>query len=385
MNNCNLKTKNEKRGLTKNKQAGQAVLIAVILSLVISVLILFGMSIPIADQVKNSNDYISSRQALINTETLTEEDLYRLNKGKTNPSVLSLSELKGATAVSVTDISSNIKQSIATSTYVSFTRASKAIMSSNRSIMFNYGAWLGSGGIRMDNPAQVNGNVFSIGGGSIYSPSAISGVYSTSTYSVNFPVSDDDISNWINQASSGIVINGSLNLNNTSTTTTGALKIVGSLDVKKSTMALKGPLYVTGNLVVETGGAIQLDSSYGTNSETIVVGGTIEVKTGASITGSGQTGSNVLLVTQSTAGCSNYSCTSISPAISISQSSIADTILVAPHGAVYLTNNSNTKGVLANYLYMSNGSNITYNSSLVGTSFNSSTSTFWSINSLDEI
>ena len=238
----------------------------------------------------------------------------------------------------------------------------------------------------MENPAKIQGNVFSLGGGSIYNQSAITGVYSTSTYSVNFPVSDDDINNWINQGSAGKTIIGDLILTNKSTTTVGALKITGNLDIKNGLLTLNGPLYVMGNLTVGgPSGGIQLSSTYGTTSETIVVNGIITIKTGAYIIGSGTVGSNILLVTTNTSGCADYNCTDVSPAINVSQSSLADTILVAPHGAVYLGNNSNTKGVLANYLYMSNASNIFYDKSLVGTSFKSSTSTFWSINNLDEI
>jgi hypothetical protein len=260
-------------------------------------------------------------------------------------------------------------------------------MSSNRTISFNYGAWVGSGGIRMDNPSTVSGNVFSLGGGSIYNPTAISGVYSTSSYSVNFPVSDDDINKWKTQASSGQIINGGVSLSNKATTTIGALKIVGDLTIKNSggIMTLNGPLYVTGNLTIEVGAGLVLPASYATKSETAVVGGTIKIRSGASVAGSGTNGSNILLTTLSTAGCADYNCTATSPAIEVSQSSSADTILIAPHGAIYLSQGSNTKGVLANYLYMSNSAGISYDPSLNSTNFNSSTSTFWSINSMREI
>ena len=108
MTNCNFKTEK----LRINKEAGQAVLIAVILSLSISMLILFGLSLPIIDQTKNASEYILSRQALINSETLTEEVLYRLNRSKTIPSVLGMSVLKDNTSVSVSAIDSSNTQTI---------------------------------------------------------------------------------------------------------------------------------------------------------------------------------------------------------------------------------------------------------------------------------
>ena len=373
--------------LYSNKESGQAVLIAVILSLVISTSILFAISLPVLNQIKNSNEYISSKQAILNAETSTEEVLYRLNKNKIPPSVLGISVLKDVTSVSTLDLGGSLKQTTASCQYNLFTRKLSSLMSSNRTILFNYGAWLSGGGLRLENNTSINGNVFSLGGGYVPDITSIHGVYSTTTYAVNFPVSNTDILNWKNQASSGQVINGSVSLVNKSTTTTGALKIVGDLSIKNSgsIMTLNGPLYVTGNLIVENSSGIQLGAGYGSKSETIVVDGTIKVKTSAFIKGSGQNGSNILLVTQNTAGCPDYNCTNIAPAIEISQSALADTILIAPYGAVYLENGSDTKGVLANYLYMSNSSKIFYDTSLIGINFNSSTSTFWSINSISEI
>ena len=369
-----------------NPESGQAVLIAVILSLTIATLILFGISLPVADQIRSSNDYLLSRQALINSETLNEEVTYRLNKNKTVPSVLSLSILDDDTSSAVSDLDLKTKQVISTSNYNLFTRQTKAILSSNRDISFNYGAWLSSGGLRMDNSSQIIGDVFSLGDTLFLNSSSVGGKLSTSTYSVNLPISDDDINNWKTQGSSGIVNNGSITLSNVSTTTAGALKVVGNLTLRNSSvLTLNGPLYVTGNLTMDNSTKLQVNSSYGTKSETIVVDGIIDINSSAYLGGSGQSGSSVILATQNSSGCDNINCTGTTPAIKISNSAVASAILVAPHGAVYLSNSSNTKGVLANYLYMSNSSTINFDPMLINLNFNSSTSTFWTIDSLKEI
>jgi len=369
-----------------NPESGQAVLIAVILSLAVSMMILFGLSLPIADQIKNSNDYVASKQALIDARTWPEEMLYRLNQKKNTPSILSMSTFNDAASVSISDVDVSTKQIISNGAFGLFKRKIKAIIKSNSDVDFNNGAWLSSGGLRMDNSSRINGDVFSLGNRLMLNSSAITGAFSTSSTAVNMPISDDTINNWITQASSEQIINSSVTISGTATSTVGALKINGDLTIKTSgTLTLNGPLYVTGNLSLNNSSKILLGSGYGPKSETIVVGGTIDIQQSAYVGGSGQAGSTVILVSKSTAGCSDTSCTSISPAINVVNSAIASAILVAPHGAVYLSNSADAKGVLANYLYMANSSTITHDPMLYNIIFNSSTSTFWSITSLGEI
>ncbi|MEI6042090.1 MAG: hypothetical protein WCQ00_00780 [bacterium] len=385
MSNRILKTKNKKKK-APNRESGQAVLIAVILTLAISTIILFGLSLPIADQVKNTSDYLTSKQSLLNSLTGDEEVLYRLNKGKIVPSVLSLSILNSNTGISIADVNSSTKEVISSSAYSLFARKTKTILSSNKDISFNYGAWLSSGGLRMDNSSVIHGDVFSLDGSLLLNTSLITGTLSTSTNSVNMPISDSDINGWKNQASSGIIINGGLDLNGKATSTIGAAKIIGNLKLDQSSvLTLGGPLYVTGNVELDNTSTVQLSPSYGSKSETIVVGGTIIMKNSAYLGGSGTLGSNIILVSESTNGCTNIDCTGGDPAISISNSALASAFLVAPYGAIYLSNTSNTKAVFANHLSMANSSSITYDPYLVNINFNSSTSTIWGINSLKEI
>lgn len=386
MSNDKLKSDSHKMDLSSNHEAGQAVLIAVILSVAVSMLILFGLSLPIADQISNANDYLLSKQTLINSMTLDEEVLYRLNKSLVVPSVLGMSILSDTTSANISDVDPGAKQVLSNSVYNLFTRKTKAVISSNRDISFNYGAWLSSGGLRMDNSSKINGDVFSVGNTLLLNTSTVSGALSTSTKPTNAPLSDDDINNWKNQASTGDVITGDVTISNDSTTTVRSLKIIGNLTLKNdSLLSLGGSLYVTGKLTLDNSSRLQLISTYGVKSETVVVDGQIDLQNTAYLGGSGVSGSNIILATQNTSGCANTSCTGTTPAISISNSAMANAILVAPHGAVYLSNSSFTKGVFANYLYMSNSSSISPDSSLIDVNFNSSTSTYWGISSINEI
>jgi len=387
MLNLKFKKEEEKTRKHPNPESGQVVLIAVILSLSIAVLILFGLSLPVANQIRGAGDYLSSKQTLINSESLNDEVLYRLNSNKNMPAVLNMSLVGDVSYSVVAEWNSNTKQIISNSDYRGFTRKIEAIFTANRTIIFDFGVWLSNGGLRMENSSHIDGNVFTTGNVLRLGSSSIGGHLSTSTIPVNLPMSDSDIENWKTQASSGITRNGNWTItNSTATTTAGPVKVVGNLTISNSSrLTLNGPLYVTGNLVLDNSAVIQLSPSYGTKSETVVVNGTINLGNSTYLGGSGQHGSTIILATQNTSGCANTSCTGGTPAIKLTNSAEASAILVAPHGAVYLSNSSETKSVLANYLYMSNSAQIEYDPYIVDTSFKTSTSTSWSVSSLKEI
>lgn len=386
MSNSKFIIKNSKISLGSNGEAGQVVLIAVVLSISISMLILFALSLPIADQIRNAGDYLSSKQTLINSESLNDEVLYRLNNNKNIPSVLNMSIMGENSYSVIAEWNSTTKQVVSNSTYNNFTRKIEAVFISNRSIIFDFGVWLSSGGLRMENTSHIDGDVFSMGSVLRMNSSTIGGALSTSTTPVNLPASDEDINNWKIQASSGRIINEGLTLDGNSTTTVAAVKIIGNLHLKNSSsLTLNGPMYVTGNLVLENSSRIQLGAGYAGKSETVVVDGIISLGNNTYLGGSGQNGSTIILATQNTSGCANVNCTGGTPAIRLNNSAEASAILLAPHGAVYLSNSAQTKSVMANYLYMQNSARIEYDPYIIDTSFNTSTSTGWSVSSLKEI
>ena len=373
----NLKNRNNSRRKINN-QSGQAVLIAVILSLAISMLILFGISLPVTDQVSNSNDYLSSKQSLINAEILNKESLYRLNKGKTLPSVLSLSIDNINSSAGISDLGLNDKQVVSQSIFGLFKNKTQSVLSSNRSISFDYGVWTSVGGVSLENNSEINGNVFSLGNIHTNNFSSINGAISTSSYYLNLPISSADIYNWKNQASSGLLQGGNWTISSDSTSTASALKIVGNLELKNgAVLELNGPLYVTGNLKMSDSSIIKLNSNYGLKSDTIVVDGLVNIESGSYISGSGQDKSNVILATEN----SNSSAS----VINFDNSSSNDVISVALNGSVYLNNNSSVKDVVSKSLILSNSSSINYPNHVLNVDFNSSTSTIWNMTSLKEI
>lgn len=145
-----------------NKQKGAAMITAVIFFLSISIIILIAMASPVAIQVRTTADFLQSKQGYIAADTLNEEALYRLNKGRTLPSNLVLS-FSGATSTAlITDIG-GAKQIISTGVAGSFSRLSKSIFSQDTGVSINYGLQVGNGGLVMSGSSRINGNVYANG------------------------------------------------------------------------------------------------------------------------------------------------------------------------------------------------------------------------------
>ncbi len=145
-----------------NTQSGAAIMLAVIFFLVISVIVLVGMASPVAYQIRNAADFVQSKQGFISSDTLNEEALYRLNKGRTLPATLILGFASGTSTALVTDIN-GAKQVISTGISGFFSRVSKSIFSQGDGISINYGIQVGNGGLNMSGGARVVGNVYSNG------------------------------------------------------------------------------------------------------------------------------------------------------------------------------------------------------------------------------
>ncbi len=135
---------------------------AVIFFLTTAIVILVAMSSPVASQIRTTADFLQSKQGYISADTLNEEALYRLNKGRTLPSTIVLSFSGATSTASITDVS-GAKQIIATGIAGSFTRVAKSLFSQGDGVTINYGLQVGNGGLVMSGSARVNGNVYANG------------------------------------------------------------------------------------------------------------------------------------------------------------------------------------------------------------------------------
>lgn len=149
-----------KRYITK--QDGAAMMTLVLFFLSVSIVILVGITTPIANQIRNASDFLLSKQGYIAADTLNEEALYRLNSGRTLPAQLVLSFSGASSTAAITDVN-GAKQVIAEGDAGIFSRVSKSIFSQGQGVSINYGLQVGNGGVTMSGSSSIVGNVYSNG------------------------------------------------------------------------------------------------------------------------------------------------------------------------------------------------------------------------------
>jgi hypothetical protein len=155
----------------------------------------------------------------------------------------------------------------------------------------------------------------------------------------------------------------------------GPKKIVGNLNVSGGgILTVTGTLWVTGNINLSGGGLIKLSADYGEDDGVIVAGGNIDVSGGADATGSGEDGSYIMLLSESTSGS----------AASISGGSGA-VILYAADGTLTISGGADLKGGTAKRIVISGGSDVTYESGLADMRFASGSEAGFSIGKWKEI
>lgn len=190
---------------------------------------------------------------------------------------------------------------------------------------------------------------------------------------IAYPVSEANITEWQNTASSGGIYTGNYSVG-WAGATIGPKKIVGNLTVSGGgTLTVTGTLWVTGNIVLSGGGLIKLASSYGTDDGVILSNGTIVVSGGGHATGSGSSGSYLMLL----------SLDETTEAMTISGGAGA-VIAYAPYGTIVISGGAALKEATGYKMKIEGGSTITYESGLTNNNFSSGPSGSWSIDSWKE-
>lgn len=196
-----------------------------------------------------------------------------------------------------------------------------------------------------------------------------------------FPISDSNISAWKADAEDGTVFNG--NYNATTSRSIGPMKIIGNLVVDNNVIVtLNGTLYVTGNVSITNNSGIRLSSSYGTNSGILVSDGRILLNNNGTFSGSGQSGSYLLVVT--TSDCPTSSSCAGQNAIHVGNNA-GSVILNAQNGTLFVSNNAGLKAGVAKTISIENNATITYESGLQNPNFSSGPSGSWTLNSWQEV
>ncbi len=191
---------------------------------------------------------------------------------------------------------------------------------------------------------------------------------------IAFPISEANIEAWKTETEAGGILTGNYTVG-WAGATLGPKKIVGDLTVSGGgTLTISGNLWVTGNINLSGGGKIKLASSYGTDDGVIVNDGTVSISGGGSATGSGTTGSYLMILTTNT---------STAAAASIAGGAGA-VILYAPYGTLTVSGGAALREAVAYKMTISGGSSITYEAGLTNNNFSSGPSGTWNVTSWSE-
>lgn len=189
---------------------------------------------------------------------------------------------------------------------------------------------------------------------------------------IDFPVSDANITTWKDEALAGGVINSDYSVG-WAGATLGPKKIVGNLTVSGGgILTVTGTLWVTGNLTLNGGATIKLASSYGTNDGVLISDGTLEINGGGHATGSGTTGSYIMMLSTKTGTAANV------------DGGAGAVIVYAPNGTLNISGGASLKEATGYKINIAGGSSVTYESGLANNNFSSGPSGSWSVQTWQE-
>ncbi len=422
----------------RNYKKGYVVITNIIFFLVISMVIIYGVSNPVLNSYKIGRAFLESKEAFIIANSASEETLYKLKKNMSIDSAETLTLSNGTATINTTDSFEGKTISIV-SELGDFQRNLFLQIRQGVGVSFNYGIQSGQGGFELSGGATINGNVYSNGDivGSGYTSitgSAISASTSASLGKISgvnvgasggiawanevknstifgdlfckvgsgnnkscdtsrtnpseepMPISAGNIDEWKSVAEAGDILSGNQVYDGVETASIGPAKIEGNLTVTESAvLTLTDTVWVTGKILVSGAGVIKLGTNYGANSGVIVSDGKIEIIEGGSMQNSGTSGSQIMAVTTSacpnTTGCgsagSNY-------AIKVSGGT-ESVILNAQNGTMYFTGGATAKQATANKIIMDGGTTINYETGISNIEFTSGPSGSWNLVSWDEI
>jgi hypothetical protein len=147
----------------RNNQSGQVVMAAVLVFMTLSLVVVIGISAPIASQIRNSTISLESRKTVTTSEVLNDDALYRLNSGRSLPSTMVLSLNQSTSTATITDVGTS-KQIITEGVSKSTARSTSALFAQGGSAApISHALHTGIGGLQITGGSRVTGNVFANG------------------------------------------------------------------------------------------------------------------------------------------------------------------------------------------------------------------------------
>lgn len=190
--------------------------------------------------------------------------------------------------------------------------------------------------------------------------------------SQDFPITQDQITDWETTATEGGVYNGNYTV--LGTATIGPLKINGDLVVtNNASLYLTGPVWVNGNITFSNNAQVRVDSSLGANGSVIIAdnpsspstSGLISVSNNTVLGGNGSAGSYLLLISTKTG-----------TAISLSNNT-SGTIFYAQNGTISVSNNAGALQLSGYGISISNNATVTYQTGIQNASFSNGPGGSW--------
>lgn len=158
--NKNVDRLNSEKGLQYN--SGQAMMVATVLFLVVSVTIIFGLANPILKQQRTVSNLTTSKQSYFLAEAGIENVVYKLKTGRPVASSETL-DLNGSTVTTVTTDVPGGKEVVAVGDVKEAVRKVEASIVLGTGVSFSFGIQAGNGGLVLKKDAGVMGNVYANG------------------------------------------------------------------------------------------------------------------------------------------------------------------------------------------------------------------------------
>lgn len=408
------------------QENGYVISVIIFFILIISMSVAISMASLMAYRYKISSNSTRGVQSYYAAESGIEDALMRLVNNPTMSSLNYSMTINSATVnVAIPSIVGGSRTLTSQGNLNNITKNLQVVYSfSTQGIAFHYGAQVGDGGLDMGNGSEVQGNVFSNGnvtgsgtidnnlvvaknGNGVSGPSVLGNVTAynclspttvgggltyitggTRTCTVTgsstaqsaqidpqpLPISQAQIDGWIAEATSGGTTTGDYTVNNNQSQSLGPQKITGDLILgNNSTLNLNGTIYVHGNISFGNGSSVVLGSSYGSLGGVIIADGTIDTGNSSSFSGSGQSGSYILVISTS----------SSSSAIRVANNSTG-AIFYTSNGTVVVDNNVTVRELTGYRIQMNNNSLVHYDAGLQSTLFTDGPSGNWVVTSWQE-
>ena len=386
------------------------------IAIAMSTLVFYGQQI--------ATNSIKSTQAYYAAESGIEDALIRLkDNSQMSSKTYTLMVNNATTTVTIPNIVGGSRAISSEGDVTSRIRKLQAVYSiDSQGVSFHYGAQVGAGGLTMNNGSRVVGNVFSNGnisggsgvvdndvivagmgnsinditvGGNVRAHSCFGaeiigelktvvgsgdctfgtqGSLSEADDPIPLPITEAQIEDWKDNATSGEVINGDFVVGNFDTESLGPTKITGKLVINNGgTLNITGTIYVVGSVLFDNNSIIKLDSSYGSLGGVVLSDSNIDVKNNASLNGSGQAGSYLLVLS-----------TSASDLAILVDNNAAGAIFYTNNGGVVLSNNIVAKEITGYKVKLDNNAAVEYGTGLANVLFTNGPSGSWNVVSWGE-